>query len=290
MKFAKSKLSILLILWTSVSFAQSPIGPFMQGKNKKTFVLSYYSETYNRLYNTKDEFNNRALTSVKSSSLNLFTTIGLSDKVDLQFNIPYAKAHGEITQEVINKANGKNNKERIQDFSFYTKYVLKKVKGKKSTFDLIGASGISFPIGNYKVENELESVVSIGSRSQQFTNLLVANYKLNSGLFLIGTGGYSIRGNRVPNALISEVKLGFAGSFLYLDVFYANQNSRAEDSLNANTGQPIFQLSNVKYSKIGLNVYFPIIKKVGFAVGINKYTSGLSKNENGGYGAIILNF
>jgi hypothetical protein len=285
----KFTLSAILILWTSISVAQSPLGPFMQGKNKKSFVLSYYSETYNRLYNTKDVSNTRAQTSVKSSSYNLFTTIGLSNKIDFQFNLSYASASGEITEEVIDNANGINSREGLQDFSFFTKYLFKEIKAKNSSLSLIGATGISFPVGNYKVENELESVVSIGSRSNQFTNLFVANYKLSSGLFLIGTGGYSIRGNAVPNALISEAKLGFAGSFIYFDVFYANQHSPTKDSFDTTTGQPIFQVSNVNFSRIGLNVYIPIIKKVGLAGGANRYTSGLSKNEIGGYGALIFN-
>lgn len=288
-KSYKLPIVIILVFGTNIIKAQSPLNPFMQGEKKKSFVLSYYTETYNRLYNTKDEFNTRAQTSVKSSSYNFFNTIGLSDKVDFQFNLSYAMAKGEITPEVTRSANGINEKEGLQDFSFYVKYRLSEFKLKKSLLTLIGATGTSLPVGNYQVERELESVVSIGSRSNQFTNLLVANYKLDFGLFLIGTGGYSIRSNRVPNAFITEAKLGFAGSFVYFDIFYANQSSSAQDMVNSNSGQSIFEVNNVNYSKIGLNLYFPIVKKVGIAAGINKYTSGLSKNQQGGYGALILN-
>ncbi|MFC4261849.1 hypothetical protein ACFOWM_03080 [Ferruginibacter yonginensis] len=277
-----------IIFSVSALFAQSPISPFLQGKNKKSFVVSYYGDSYNRFFLEKNA-NMKTFSNVTTTSISFFSTIGLSDHVDLQLNLPYVKAKGVVTKEIADNLGYTNEAKGIQDFSFFFKYNLKKFSFKKSTLQLLGASGLSFPLGNYKLNDQYESAVSIGSRSIQLNNLFVVNYKWHFGLFAIGTAGYSIKGNHVPDAAITEFKIGYAGNRVYFDVFAARQSSNKSEAGASALNESTFQLSNINYSRIGANIYVPIIKKVGVAAGYNKYISGLSKGIEGGYGALILN-
>ena len=73
-----------LNLWSISSVvAQSPINGFMQGKGKGSAVMSYYTESYIRVYQPSTNSSTTVNSKVKSNIASLFTTFGLSKKVDL---------------------------------------------------------------------------------------------------------------------------------------------------------------------------------------------------------------
>ncbi len=271
--------------------AQSPVNGFMQGKGKGSAVISYYTESYIRTYHTSTNSGTQVNSKVKSNIVSTFTTFGISNKVDLQINLPYASASGEITKEIRDNIGPKNEKSGLQDISIYIKYNPFNLKFGKSKLSLLVAAGVSTPFGDYEIDQKYQSAVSIGSRSTQATALFLLHYKLNIGVFFTGSYGYSLRTNHVPNAAIFEFKTGFAGRHLYLDGYIARQTSSlANISSNNQNNIAAFLGSNVNYSRFGINLFAPVYKKFGLAGGVSKYISGRSEGESGGYGAIIYTF
>ena len=282
----------LIISFNSLSVAaQSPVNGFMQGKGKGSAVISYYTENYIRAYEAPVNSGRQVNSKVKSQIVSAFTTFGLSKEVDLQINFPYASASGEVTKEISDNIGPKNEKSGLQDISIYIKYNPFNFKLGKSDLSLLGAAGLSTPFGDYKIDEKYQSAVSIGSRSTQFTGVFLIHYKLNFGLFFTGSAGYSLRSNHVQNAAIVEFKSGFAGRRIYVDGYIGRQtSSTSKPSQNNINNLSAFSGSNPNYTRIGFNVYVPIIKKIGIAGGLSNYLNGRSKGENGGYGALIYTF
>lgn len=282
---------LLIVLANATGNAQSPVNGFMQGKGKGSAVLSYYTETYIRAY--ESPANNGVLVNikVKAKIVSAFTTFGVSKKVDLQINLPFSSASGEVTKEIRDNIGPKNEKSGFQDIGIYVKYNPFNFKIGKSTLSLLGAAGVLTPFGDYEIDEKYQSAVSIGSRSTQFTGVFLLHYKLNSGLFFTGAAGYSLRSNNVPNAAILELKTGFAARRIYVDAYIAGQTSAATKSSQNNLNNiSAFSGSNLNYSRVGLNAFAPVYKKFGIAGGLSTYTKGRSEGESGGYGAVIYTF
>ena len=292
MKLYKNFILFFIVILICVKVdAQSPVNGFMQGKGKGSAVISYYTENYIRTYEAPPNSGKLVRSKVKSNIVSAFTTFGLSKEIDLQINLPYASASGETTKEILDNIGTENVKSGLQDISVYVKYNPLNFKLRKSNLSLLGAVGLSTPFGDYKIDQKYQSAVSIGSRSTQFTGLLLLHYKLDFGGFLTGAAGYSLRNNNVPNAAIVEFKTGFAGQHFYIDGYIARQISSSENALvNNQNNISAFSGSNLNYSKVGINLFVPIIKKIGVAAGVSSYLNGSSSGEKGGYGALIYTF
>jgi hypothetical protein len=94
--------------------------------------------------------------------------------------------------------------------------------GKSSLNFMIGG-GISTPLGDYAVDEGLQSILAIGNRATSVNGLAIAQFQTPSGLFLTTQAGYSLRSGEVPNAVLGEIKAGYAGAKFYVDAWYADR-------------------------------------------------------------------
>ena len=121
--------------------------------------------------------------------------------------------------------------------------------------------------------------------------LAIAQIKLDKGLFLTGQIGYRIATNQVPNALVSEIKAGYAASKIYLDVYAAFQNSSKGTDILQPGFTGFFPSTQVNYSRVGGNIYKPIYKGFGVNLGFNAYVAGRNLGKSTGYsGSLVYNY
>jgi hypothetical protein len=272
--------------------AQSPINGFMQGKGKGNIVVSYNAESYKDVYLVPKKVNGvPVFNKVKLNSASLFATIGLSKKVDVQFNLPYIKATGNASSGVLNNLGYANEKKGLQDVSIYVKYNPYFKKMGKGSLTLITALGLQAPMGSYKVDESLQSIIAIGNRATQISGIALLQYKNDNGFFVSGSTGYSIKNNDVPNAMTGEIKVGYAVKKYYVDAYIAGQNSGKGTDILKEGFDAVFPKTRVSYSKIGLNAYVPIKKGFGVAAGFSSIVAGRNIGaSSGGYGAVIYSF
>jgi hypothetical protein len=88
----------------------------------------------------------------------LYATYGLSDQLDVVMSLPYISAEGNASQEQLNNLNYSNTRSGVQDVSFYLKYNPYFHNFGKSSLRLIGALGLKTPLGDYKVDEGLQSM------------------------------------------------------------------------------------------------------------------------------------
>lgn len=292
----KKQLLLILAVTTlgcvNTAFSQSPISGFMQGKGKGNVSLSLSSEKYDKVYLVPQETDGVPIfNEVKLNSTNLYATYGLSDQLDVVLSLPYISAEGNASQGQLNNLNYSNTRSGVQDVSFFLKYNPYFHNFGKSSLRLIGALGLKTPLGDYKVDEGLQSIIAIGNRSTTVSALGLAMFKMDSGIFASGQIGGNIASNDVPNSYTSELKLGYAASKFYGDAYVANQTSTSGVDILREGFQGFFPATKVNYTKIGLNLYTPLYKDFGLAGGASTLVAGRNIGKaTGFYGALVYKF
>ena len=284
-------LTLSFLVSISVS-AQSPVNGFMQKEGKGSVALSYNSEAYNEVYLVPQKINEVPIfnrMTLKSASV--YFTYGLTDKINVVFNIPYIQSQGAADPQVLKNLGYENTRAGFQDITVYAKYRCLTINREKFNFNLIGAAGIKSPLGDYRVNDGLQSIVAIGNKSSSLNLLGIGTIRHQSGLFACGQAGYSLRNNDVPDALISELKVGFIQAHYYFDAFIANQTSTSGTDILAEGFEGFFPSTRVNYTRVGLNIYVPIADKFGVCLGGSRYLDGRNVGKSTGfYGGISYSF
>lgn len=286
------KCLIALALVPTFIFAQAPIGGFMQGKGKGNIVLSYNTESYSDVFLVPTKVNGvPVFNKVKVNSTSLFGTVGITNNLDVQVNLPYIKATGEATPGVLTNLGYQNERKGLQDVSVTLKYNPYTAKVGKGKISIIGALGLQAPMSSYAANEGLQSIIAIGNRATSINTTALLQYKNDNGFFANTSGTYSLRNGDVPDALIGEIKLGYAGKAIYADAFIAGQSSSSGTDILKEGFNGVFPATRVNYSKLGVNVYKPIAKGFGVSAGFSTVLGGRNIGAaSGGYGAVIYSF
>lgn len=288
MKF-KNILFAAVLSSAAVGLAQSPVSGFMSAKGKGAIAISYSSEKYNEVYLVPSKVDAvPVFNDVVNTAINLYATYGITDKLEAVLSLPYIQSKGN-GQDAFLAANGFENKRSgVQDVSAFVKYKVFSNRMTESTLDLLLSAGVQTPVGSYNADEGLQSIIAIGNKSTKGTGLAIAQIKLDKGLFLTGQVGYRVATNQVPNAIISEIKAGYAASKIYLDVWASFQNSSKGTDILQPGFNGFFPATQVNYSRVGGNIYAPIYKGFGANLGFNAYVSGRNLGKSTGYSASLV--
>lgn len=283
----------LCLIFPAILLAQSPVSGFMKNKGDGAAVVSYSYEKYDKVFLVPAEVDGvPVFNEVSVSSISLYGEFGITDNFDVVVNVPYIKAEGNASEQVLANNGFENERKGIQDLQVYGKYRFKSFGFEKSNLDLIGALGLQTPLGDYKANEGVQSIIAIGNQSTSVTAMGIAMFKMNSGIFTSGQLGYSVRGNDVPNALLSELKIGYAASAFYVDAFIANQLSDKEGTDILQEGfTGFFPETRVNSTRIGLNAFVPVYNGIGLTGGVNSYIEGRNLGKaTGFYGGLAYSF
>lgn len=280
------------LMTSTFCLAQSPIDGFMKKKGKGSITLSQSMESYEEVFLVPEKVNRvPVFDQVDISSTSLYVDYAFADDFMIVANLPFIRSEGNVTEANQENNGFENVREGVQDLGLYTKYRFYTTEIGKSKLDFIGSLGVEFPIGNYKVDEGLQSIIAIGNRSTDINSLGVVTYKHNSGFFATGQLGYSIRNNDVPDAFLNQLKLGYAAKKFYVDAYVANQISRDGVDILGEGFNGFFPATQVNYTRIGLNVYVPIINHFGISGGANTYVAGRNLGlSTGFYGGLTYSF
>lgn len=260
----RAVLGVSLILGMGMSgFAQTLLTGFMQGKNGGNLTFSGVHSHYKGLY-LYPEFVDEVpvFKAVSVNSFNIYGTYGISDKLDLIANIPFIQTVGSANQEVLNGLGYSNKQEGVQDISVYAKYQF----AKKGNVAFQGALGFSTPLSNYSIISSPQSFLSIGNQATTYNGFLLAHFKDERGFFITGQVGYSLRSTEVPNAVLSQLAIGFTSSRFYISGQVGNQTSTDGVDILRPGFTNFFPAAKVNYTKVGGTVYTPLDGNLGLSI------------------------
>ncbi len=286
-------LSVFAFATVSVAAtAQSPVNGFMQGKGKGNVVVSYGMEKYDEVYLVPKLVKGvPVFNDVKVNSASLYATYGITDKLDIVVSLPFITATGNASEAVLKNLNYENERSGIQDVSAFLKFNPFDINIGSSNLKLIGALGVKTPVGNYEVNEGLQSIIAIGNRSTTVSTVAIAMFKTKYGIFASGQFGTNFASEDVPDSYMSEFKLGYAASKIYADVFVANQTSTSGVDILGNGFQGFFPATKVNFTRVGINLYAPLYKAIGLTGGANSYIAGRNIGKaTGFYGGVVYKF
>jgi hypothetical protein len=293
MKMKIKLVASICLFFPGLFMAQSPVSGFMKGAGEGSVVVSYSQESYDKVFLVPMEIDGvPVFNDVTVTSISLYAEVGITDRFNLVLNLPYIESEGNASEATLANNGFENKRSGIQDVKIYAKYNFHTLNTGSSTIDLIGAIGLETPLGNYRADEGLQSIIAIGNESSSFNMLGIATFKTDFGLFTTGQAGYSFRGNSAPHALITELKLGYAGSKFYVDAFVANQLSEKDGVDILGEGfEGFFPATRVNFTRVGLNAYAPLGGGIGLTAGANTYVAGRNIGKaTGFYGGLVYSF
>ncbi|WP_026450359.1 hypothetical protein [Aequorivita capsosiphonis] len=293
MKLPSKLLAMLCLLTSSLLLAQSPVSGFMKKNNEGSVVISYSMEKYDKVFLVPQEVDGvPVFNEVTNTSISLYGEFGITDNLNVVFNVPYIKSEGEATEGTLESLGFENTREGIQDLSLYVKYNFHTFNLGKSDLSFIGSIGLETPLSDYEANEGLQSIIAIGNHASSFNALGIAMFKTDSGFFTTGQVGYSFKDSGAPHAFLSQLKVGYAASKFYVDGYIANQLSEKDgvDILGEGfTGY--FPATRVNYTRVGLNAFAPIFDGIGISAGANTYIAGRNLGKSTGfYGGLVYSF
>lgn len=293
MKLPSKLFAMLCFLTSSLMLAQSPVSGFMKKNKEGSAVISYSYEKYDQVFFVPQEVDGiPVFNEVTNTSISLYGEYGITDDLNVVFNVPYIKSEGNASQGTLDNLGFENTREGIQDLSLFVKYNVHTFNLGKSQLSFIGSIGLVTPLSDYKADEGLQSIIAIGNQVTSFNTLAIATLKTNSGFFTTGQIGYSFKDSGAPHALLSQLKVGYAASQFYVDGYVANQLSEKDGTDILNEGfSGYFPATRVNYTRVGLNVYAPLIEGIGITAGANTYVAGRNLGKSTGfYGGLVYSF
>lgn len=290
----KTNLKFLLasIFLPAVCLAQSPVDGFMKKKGKGSITLTQSVESYNEVFLVPEKVDRvPVFDEVTINATSLYADYAFTDNFMVVANLPYISSEGNASVASQENNGFENSRSGIQDLSLYTKYRFYSKNLSGGNLNFIASAGIEFPVGDYEVDEGLQSILAIGNRSTDVNGLAIVNYKHDSGFFTTGQLGYSLRSNQVPNALLSQLKLGYASSKFYVDAFLANQLSSDGVDILGEGFTAFFPATEVNFTRLGLNLFVNLTDQLGISTGVNSYVAGRNIGASTGfYGGLTFSY
>lgn len=254
---------LFLVLWSG--FSQGKIDGFYRGKGNATVVLGFgFEEPKNYFAGTTKLDLSRS-----TSYVNLFTSYGIANDLDVQVALPY------ITTDQASK---------LQDISLFLKYRFFKKNQENSKLELSFGSGFSTPMSDYKIGG----LNDIGQQATSIDTRFMVHYQWNMGWFVTLQSGYSFKLEETPNNLPVTLKIGAAKKNWYYDFYYDYQHSFGGIDYRGTPSPQNFKELGVDYHKIGGTVYTSIYNNFGAYLNLSYVLSGRNTFQGPAYGAGLV--
>lgn len=251
--FKRIYVAVILLSLPVLLVSQDIISGFVQKKGQGVIALSFTHEQSTEFFVGPEKTGYPGgIDKYKVQSWSAYVAYGLSDNINVIFNLPYVRA---ITTAGSVPPGGEEK--AFQDASIFLKWRPVYRRTGVGALSLVLAGGVTFPMSDYVPD----TLVSIGNQGTSIDGRLVLLYKFNSGLFTELLGGYSLRSDVVPNAYTGQIKLGYAAARFFLEGWMQIANSTEGPDI----GDPGFTLpaTKVDFTRIGATLFYPVIQRVG---------------------------
>ncbi len=262
------KIIILLLLVSSHQlFAQTDLDAIMMEKNAFCVGAMYTNSSWKNYWEGTNKRINENLGTVSTQTFGLMGNYGVSQKLNLLFNMPYIKTKASAGQ--LHGMNG------IQDLSLMAKYRPINKKINNARLAVYGIAGGSFPVSNY-VADFLP--LSIGLKSKTAIARLMVDYYYNSKWFATASATYLYRGNikidrnsyytdqlilsnevEMPNATTFNIRAGYRTQWLIAEAVLNNWTTHGGFDITKNN-MP-FPSNRMKATSLGINLKY-VLKKI----------------------------
>lgn len=262
------KIIILVFLVSSHQlFAQTDLDAIMM--EQKTFCVGamYTNSSWKNYWEGTNKRINENLGTVSTQAFGLMGNYGVSQKLNLLFNIPYIKTKASAGQ-----MHGMSG---IQDLSLMVKYRPINKKIGYARLAVFGIAGGSIPVTNY-IADFLPMAIGLRSRTAQAR--LMVDYYYNSKWFATASATYVYRSNikidrnsyytdelilsnevEMPNATTFNIRAGYRTQWLIAEAVLNNWTTQGGFDITRNN-MP-FPSNRMNATSLGANFKY-VLKKL----------------------------
>lgn len=263
--------------------AQTDLDGIMMGKRNLCSEITYGRSAWNHYWEGTFYRDNQNLGIVSSTSINLMSNYGISDRFNMMVGLPYI-----ITKASAGTMHGLKG---IQDLSIMAKYKLWEQEMKGFGVSVIGVVGFSTPLSNYTPDY---LPLSIGLHSTNGIGRLIFDIEKNN-FFLTASGTYVASSNikldresyyttelinsnivNMPNSSKIQARIGYRKDQLLLELFADKMNTIGGFDIRKND-MP-FPSNNMDMTRLGANFKIPIPKTNGFGIAANTFYTIAGRN------------
>ncbi|TSE07015.1 hypothetical protein [Aquimarina algiphila] len=285
-KSKKSLLGIVLFLCPFLTIlAQIPVNGFYPEKNTFTIAPSYGYKSYDQFYrgSTLSEGNPAGLGEISSSIFSFYGQYAILDWLSTTVTLPYISVESEDGE--LDPIQNVDQVDGVQDLGIFLKArILEKKFDNSSKISLGGASGMTFPVGNY----EGAGVLSLGNEATTVNGSAIFQYSTPIKIFSEIQLGYSLRNSDnfdIPNAMLYSAKIGYHNEFLYLHARLDIQDSMSgldigTPEFGAAGGAAVLPETEVDFTNLSFDFYVPVYKNsIGVSAGYGTTLDGRNYNK-----------
>ncbi len=285
-KFKKPFLGAMLLFCPFLAtFAQAPVNGFYPEKNTLTIAPSFSYKSYDQFYrgNTLTEGNPAGLGEISSSIVSFYGQYAILDWLSTTLTLPYINVESETG--ALDPVQNVSRVDGIQDLGVFMKArILEKKFDNSSKITLGGASGVTFPVGDY----EGAGVLSLGNQATAINGSAILQYTTSFNIFSEIQLGYSLKNSSdfdVPNAMGYSAKIGYFNEFLYIHAKLDIHDSMSGLDIGtpefaAAGGPAILPETEVDYTNLSFDFYVPIYKNdIGISAGYGTTLTGRNYNK-----------
>jgi hypothetical protein len=265
-------LLIVLSMGLSTSaIAQTDIDAIMMSKNNFCAGFVYGQSKWDYYWEGQYKRNNENLGTVTTKMIGFMGNWGVSDKLNLLFNLPY----------VSTKASGGTlaGQGGLQDASLWAKWMPIETELGKGTFSVYGIAGLSFPVSNYTPDF---LPMSIGLHSTNLSLRGMVDYQLGSWSTTF-SATYMIRSNvtidrsayydtvmhytndvSMPDAYSFNIRSGYRSDRMIAELVFNNFQTLGGFDITKNN-MP-FVSNRMNSSMLGINLKYNIKKVDGLSL------------------------
>jgi Putative MetA-pathway of phenol degradation len=288
MKQLKLSLTILFITASQFVFAQTDLDAIMMEKNSFCVGPMYTHSSWKNYWEGPNKRINENLGTVSTQMFAVMGNYGVSQKLNLLFNVPY----------VTTKANaGQMRGQRgLQDLSLMVKYRPINQKLGYARLAVYGMLGASTPLTNY-VPDLLP--LSIGLKSRTAQARLMVDYYYNNKWFATASATYVYRSNIkldrtsyytdelilsdevfMPNVTTYNIRAGYRTQWIIAEAVLNNWTTRGGFDITRNN-MP-FPSNRMNMTTLGANFKY-VFKKMdhlSLTGGANQVIAGRNAGQN----------
>jgi len=273
----------------------------MMSKNRFCVGSVYDYSSWDKYWEGTHKRENLNLGTVSTQSIGVMGNYGITDKINVLFNIPYV-----ITNATAGTMKGQ---EGFQDLSLTVKYMPFEKKIKNATYSLYALGGYSTPVSNYVVDY---LPLSLGLGSQVATLRLMGDYQRGK-FFTTISGAYLFRSNvtiernsyftdemhytnlvDMPNVIDINGRIGYRSDRLIAEAIIDNWVTQSGGFDITQNNMP-FPSNTMNALRLGTNIKYTLknIPELAFIGGTNYVIDGRNVGQSASFygGAFyVINF
>lgn len=294
-KIKKTFLLFLSFCLAHYSQAQTDADGLMMSKNKFCTGLVYNYSSWQNYWEGSFKRDNANLGTVSTQMLGIMGTYGVTNKLNIQFGIPYVSTNAS--------AGTLHGMKGLQDLSLWAKYKVLEKKVGTGNISLFTLAGISLPVSNY-VADYLP--LSIGLHSKTLSGRVIADYQIGK-FFATGSATYIFRNNvtidrtayyttemhnsnevKMPDAFSENLRIGYRSVRFTAEAVLDNWNTLGGFDIRKND-MP-FVSNKMNWTTTGLGFKYNVRKVSGlsFIAGGNTTIAGRNVGQSSsGYGGMF---